>query len=164
MKIEEIRELIQLLDRSSIDEFEYEQDGSKLVLNKHKKTDGQAGPVYQQQPVYTESAPDRAAPMQGQGARQPEKATAVEEQAEDQLHKIKSPMVGTFYASPSPEADIYVRPGDNVASDTVVCIVEAMKLFNEIEAEEAGVIVEVLAEDGELVEYGQPLFSIRKES
>ncbi|MDP4156974.1 MAG: acetyl-CoA carboxylase biotin carboxyl carrier protein, partial [Bacillota bacterium] len=79
------------------------------------------------------------------------------------LHKITSPMVGTFYASPSPDADAYVKVGSKVSKDSIVCIVEAMKLFNEIEAEVNGEIVEVLAKDGQLVEYGQPLFLVKAE-
>jgi acetyl-CoA carboxylase biotin carboxyl carrier protein len=78
------------------------------------------------------------------------------------LHKITSPMVGTFYKSSSPEADPYVSKGDSVKSDSIVCIVEAMKLFNEIEAEVSGEIVEILVEDGQLVEYGQPLFLVKQ--
>lgn len=72
-------------------------------------------------------------------------------------------MVGTFYASPSPDADVYVKVGSKVSSDSVVCIVEAMKLFNEIEAEVNGEIVEILVKDGQLVEYGQPLFLVKPE-
>jgi len=79
------------------------------------------------------------------------------------LHKIVSPMVGTFYQSPSPDIDAYVRAGSKVTKDSIVCIVEAMKLFNEIEAEVDGEIVEVLVKDGQLVEYGQPLFLVKPE-
>ncbi len=71
-------------------------------------------------------------------------------------------MVGTFYQSPSPDADVFVKVGDKVGEETVVCIVEAMKLFNEIEAEVTGEIVEILVKDGELVEYGQPLFLVKE--
>ncbi|MDO6450821.1 acetyl-CoA carboxylase biotin carboxyl carrier protein, partial [Oceanobacillus profundus] len=77
-------------------------------------------------------------------------------------HEIVSPMVGTFYAASSPENDPFVTRGSSVETNTVVCIVEAMKLFNEIEAEISGEIVEVLVENGELVEYGQPLFRVKK--
>ena len=80
---------------------------------------------------------------------------------DENLHKIVSPMVGTFYQSPSPDADVYVKVGSTVQSNTVVCIVEAMKLFNEIEAEVDGEIVEILVKDGQLVEYGQPLFLVK---
>src|SRR5699024_12641372 len=76
-------------------------------------------------------------------------------------HEIVSPMVGTLYSAPSPESDVYVKAGSKVDTDTVVCIVEAMKLFNEIEAEVTGEIVEILVNDGELVEYGQPLFKVK---
>ena len=79
------------------------------------------------------------------------------------LHKIVSPMVGTFYRAPAPDTDPYVQVGDRVQENTVVCIVEAMKLMNEIEAEVTGEIVEVLAENGQLVEYGQPLFLVKKD-
>ena len=79
------------------------------------------------------------------------------------LHKIVSPMVGTFYQSPSPDVDAYVKVGSKVAKDSIVCIVEAMKLFNEIEAEVDGEIVEILVKNGQLVEYGQPLFLVKPE-
>ncbi|PWG67687.1 acetyl-CoA carboxylase biotin carboxyl carrier protein, partial [Enterobacter mori] len=82
---------------------------------------------------------------------------------DENLHKITSPMVGTFYASSSPEAGPYVTAGSKVNENTVVCIVEAMKLFNEIEAEVKGEIDEVLVENGQLVEYGQPLFLVKAE-
>ncbi len=79
------------------------------------------------------------------------------------LHKITSPMVGTFYQAPNPDSPAYVKVGDKVGDETIVCIVEAMKLFNEIEAEIKGEIVEVLVKDGQLVEYGQPLFLVKPE-
>ena len=94
-----------------------------------------------------------------------EKASAAETQAvvneNENLHKITSPMVGTFYSAPAPDAPPYVKKGDQVSNDSVVCIVEAMKLMNEIEAEVKGEIVEVLVENGQLVEYGQPLFLVK---
>src|SRR5699024_393172 len=94
----------------------------------------------------------------GEGQQQETSASESQESSEKldkNIHKIDSPMVGTFYASPSPDADAYVSVGDKVKADSIVCIVEAMKLFNEIEADHEGEIVEVLAEDGQLVEYGQ---------
>ncbi len=97
-------------------------------------------------------------------------AAAVTEEApksasssDESLHKITSPMVGTFYQAPSPDAPTYVKVGDKVSDETIVCIVEAMKLFNEIEAEIKGEIVEILVKDGQLVEYGQPLFLVKPE-
>jgi acetyl-CoA carboxylase biotin carboxyl carrier protein len=87
-------------------------------------------------------------------------ATA-EESTDANLHKIVSPMVGTFYRASSPDADPYVSEGDTINSKSVVCIVEAMKLMNELEAEVSGTIVKVLVENGQLVEYGQPLFLVK---
>jgi len=99
------------------------------------------------------------APMQGQPAAQPAAPAAA---ADPGLVEIKSPIVGTFYRTPSPEADPFVKEGDKVQKDTVVCIIEAMKIMNEIKAEMDGAIERVLVESGEPVEYGQPLFLVRK--
>ncbi len=159
LKIEEIHELIKLIDESTIDEFTYENEGAKIKLKKNKE-------VVQQVAAQASVAPVQAAPAQqapkAQAPAQTE-APAQEAAASDNLHKITSPMVGTFYASSSPEAGPYVTTGSRVNENTVVCIVEAMKLFNEIEAEVKGEIVEVLAENGQLVEFGQPLFLVKAE-
>ena len=165
LKIQEIREIIKLVDQSSIEEFTYEHEGSKIKM---KKKDAIVSKQAQQVVV---SAPEQAAAPAPQAAAAPapaaQSAQPKEEQAapavDESLHKITSPMVGTFYASSSPESDIYVTPGDKVQKDSVVCIVEAMKLFNEIEAEVKGEIVDVLVENGQLVEYGQPLFLVKPE-
>ena len=159
LKIEEIHELIKLIDDSTIDEFTYENEGAKIKLKKNKE-------VVQQVAAQAPVAPVQAAPAQqapkAQAPAQTE-APAQEKAASENLHKITSPMVGTFYASSSPEADPYVTTGSKVKENSVVCIVEAMKLFNEIEAEVKGEIVEVLAENGQLVEFGQPLFLVKAE-
>jgi acetyl-CoA carboxylase biotin carboxyl carrier protein len=149
MKVQEIREIIKLVDQSNISEFSFEQEGSKIKL---KKTE--VGTV-----VYPTAAPEVKA-VEAPKAAAPVAAVA---QDTEGLHKITSPMVGTFYQSPSPDADAYVKAGDKVTGDSIVCIVEAMKLFNEIEAEVNGEIVEVLVKDGELVEYGQALFLVKPE-
>ncbi|KAA6451502.1 acetyl-CoA carboxylase biotin carboxyl carrier protein [Bacillus swezeyi] len=160
LKIDEIRELIKLIDESSINEFTYESEGSKVELKKLSN----AVQTIQQAPAVPVQAPAAEAALQAKQAPVQE-APVKEEAAQDNgnLHKITSPMVGTFYASSSPEADPYVTAGSKVAESSVVCIVEAMKLFNEIEAEVKGEIVEVLAENGQLVEYGQPLFLVKAE-
>ena len=161
LKIQEIREIIKLIDQSSIEKFTFESNGEKIKI---EKGNGQsvvaptviAAPIVQQevpvtQPVAVEAvtAPVVAAPV-------------VPSQVEDpSLHKVTSPMVGTFYASSSPDEPAYVQNGDKVKPESIVCIVEAMKLFNEIEAEISGEIVEILVKDGQLVEYGQPLFLVR---
>lgn len=158
LKINEIHELIKRIDESSINEFVYEIEGVSLKLKKNEapavNVTGQAQAV----PAAYAPAPQAAKPE----ARE---AAPVQEapKQDENLHKITSPMVGTFYASSSPEAGPYVNQGSKVSENTVVCIVEAMKLFNEIEAEVKGEIVEVLVENGQLVEYGQPLFLVKAE-
>ncbi|MET3699188.1 acetyl-CoA carboxylase biotin carboxyl carrier protein [Bacillus oleivorans] len=168
LKVQEIRELIKLIDQSSIDEFEYEFQGSKLLLKKQGQYAGAApnvsAPAYIEVQPQAQIAPAPAAPA----VKEPQAATEMKEQdvipvAKENLVEIVSPMVGTFYQSPSPDAEPYVKAGSKVSSSTVVCIVEAMKLFNEIEAEVQGEIVEILVKDGELVEYGQPLFRVKPE-
>ncbi|MFJ5671020.1 acetyl-CoA carboxylase biotin carboxyl carrier protein [Bacillus safensis] len=159
LKIEEIHELIKLIDDSTIDEFTYENEGAKIKLKKNKEVVQQVAaqaPVAPVQAAPAQQAPTAQAPAQTEAPKQ-------EAAASENLHKITSPMVGTFYASSSPEADPYVTTGSKVKENTVVCIVEAMKLFNEIEAEVKGEIVEVLAENGQLVEFGQPLFLVKAE-
>ena len=162
-KIQEIREIIKLVDASTIDEFVYEADGSKVKLKKNggavevvapKAVAAAPAPVVEQPKA---AAPAPAAPVK-------EEAPATAPVANDaDLHKITSPMVGTFYQAPNPDSPAYVKVGDKVGDETIVCIVEAMKLFNEIEAEIKGEIVEVLVKDGQLVEYGQPLFLVKPE-
>ena len=162
LKIQEIREIIKLVDQSTLEEYIYEHEGSKIQLK--KQVEGKPVTNYVQnavEPVVQSTAQpvQAAAPvMEAQSAVE----SKPEAPATDNLHKITSPMVGTFYASPSPDAGVYVSVGDKVKENTVVCIVEAMKLFNEIEAEIDGEIVEILAENGQLIEYGQPLFLVKK--
>ncbi|PLR72572.1 acetyl-CoA carboxylase biotin carboxyl carrier protein [Bacillus sp. UMB0728] len=165
LKVQEIRELIKLVDQSTIDEFEYEHEGSKIKMKKSAAAEAavvQPAAVQRpievpvQQPAVPAASIQETAPAAVQEAPK-------ETVQEADLHKITSPMVGTFYASPSPDADVYVKSGSKVSKDSVVCIVEAMKLFNEIEAEVNGEIVEILVKDGQLVEYGQPLFLVKPE-
>ncbi|WP_046173803.1 acetyl-CoA carboxylase biotin carboxyl carrier protein [Domibacillus indicus] len=162
MKVQEIRELIKLVDQSGIDEFVFESAGSKLKMKKSSGTT-----TYAAAPEAPKAAVQGAPAVQEQNAPAVQEAPAPEapKAAADNtnLHKITSPMVGTFYQSPSPDTDAYVKPGSKIRSDSVVCIVEAMKLFNEIEAEVDGEIIEILVKDGQLVEYGQPLFLVKPE-
>ncbi|MCA0985974.1 acetyl-CoA carboxylase biotin carboxyl carrier protein [Guptibacillus algicola] len=159
LKVQEIRELIKLIDESSIDEFEYENDGSKVVL---KKNDVQYAAAPQVQQPVVQEAPAQAPQPEAKAPVKEEAKEEAAEQIDDSLHKIESPMVGTFYARPNPDSDAYVNLGEKVSEESIVCIIEAMKLFNEIEAEVKGEIVEVLVEDGQLVEYGQPLFLVKE--
>ncbi|WP_188206127.1 acetyl-CoA carboxylase biotin carboxyl carrier protein [Alkalibacillus aidingensis] len=167
LKVQEIRELIKLVDDSSISDFTYESNGTKVTM---KKENGEVVPVTATKPVTVEAKPEpQPEPTQVAEPAKEEKSEPKKQeeapQAEattDYDHEIVSPMVGTFYESPSPDDDPYVQVGDQVDASTVVCIVEAMKLFNEIEAEVKGEIVEILVDNGELVEYGQPLFRVKK--
>ncbi|MGD8191546.1 acetyl-CoA carboxylase biotin carboxyl carrier protein [Brevibacillus ginsengisoli] len=168
-KIHEIREIIKLVDQSSIQEFELELEGAKVAI---KKNVGAVEMVVPQivAPVVPQIQPQVVAPVVEAQPTAPV-AKSVQEAApvaapveeETNLHKIVSPMVGTFYRSSEPGKPAFVQPGDKVTASKVVCIVEAMKLFNEIEAEVTGEIVKILVEDGQLVEYGQPLFLVKPE-
>ena len=157
-KISEIRELIKLVDTTSIHRLEIENENGKIRIQKQEAA-SQAAVV--QPAVVQPAAPapqPAAAVQQAPAEQQPAPAAS----ADEGLHRIVSPMVGTFYAAPAPDAAPYVKPGDHVNEKTIVCIVEAMKLMNEIEAEVSGQIVEVLVENGQLVEYGQPLFLVKR--
>lgn len=161
-KLSEIKELIKLVDQTSVHELEIENEGTRLLIRKPGKTEVvnvQAAPLmhtYAPAPVVSQPA---AQAGQSQAAQE----TAPASPSTDHLHQIVSPMVGTFYSSPTPEAGAYVKIGDRVNEKSVVCILEAMKLMNELEAEVRGEIVEILVTNGQLVEYGQPLFLVKPE-
>ncbi len=160
-KLSEIKELIKLVNQTSIHELEIENEGSRLCIRKPNHTQVQSGVFNQPNQNQNEPLP-QAQPLTVNAPSANVKATEVNEQeTASNLHTIASPMVGTFYASPSPSAPIFVKKGDKVKEKTVVCIVEAMKLMNEIEAEVKGEIVEILVDNGQLVEFGQPLFLVK---
>jgi acetyl-CoA carboxylase biotin carboxyl carrier protein len=153
LDIKLIKQVVDLMKRSDISEFEFEEDGFKLRLSSQS---AQAPQVVQAAPA--PQAPAPAAPPAGTAATPEPAKSAAEEKG---ISYIKSPMVGTFYRASSPESPAFVDAGDKVTADSVVCIIEAMKVMNEIQAELGGTIVEVLAENGEAVEYGQPLFKVK---
>lgn len=155
MNLKEIKELIKLINENGFTEFEIEREGFRLRVSRSGVV-GSAVPVAIAPPVAA-SAP--IAPP-SQPAATP-KAEEVKEEVAEELHIIKSPLVGTFYRSPSPTSEPFVKVGDQVEPETVVCIIEAMKLMNNIQAEVAGVIVKMFVENGQPVEYGQPLFGMR---
>ncbi|MCJ8006792.1 acetyl-CoA carboxylase biotin carboxyl carrier protein [Lederbergia wuyishanensis] len=161
LKIQEIREIIKLIDESDIEEFSFEHEGSKIKLKKQTASVPVAQPQQQivQQPVAVQ--PPVQAVVETPAPTQKVEAKIEGTTNKENYLQVVSPMVGTFYESPSPDSPAYVEIGSQVKADTVVCIVEAMKLFNEIEAEVDGEIVEVLVKNGELVEYGQPLFLVK---
>ncbi|QZZ02434.1 acetyl-CoA carboxylase biotin carboxyl carrier protein [Staphylococcus arlettae] len=155
MNFKEIKELIEILDQSSLTEINIEDKGNVINLKKEKEAEI-ITPQISQQPVQQSVAPAETP------ATLPSASTDVTTTSNDSDAKtINAPMVGTFYKSPSPEESAYVQVGDTVANDTTVCILEAMKLFNEIQAEVTGEITEILVEDGQMVEYGQPLFKVK---
>jgi len=154
-KMSEIRELIKLVDQTSITELEIENEGARIAIRKQGKADpAVSGPS----PNAHASVPAAIRPPEASADGTPAPPAGKNMAG---YHQIVSPMVGTFYVAPSPTSPPYVKVGDRVKPDTVVCIVEAMKLMNEIEAEVSGEIVEVLAENGQLVEFGQPLFLVK---
>jgi acetyl-CoA carboxylase biotin carboxyl carrier protein len=160
-KLSEIKELIKMLDQSNLQELEIQNDNYRLLIRK---------PLVQQSTVVMPGPQSMAvSPATIHHSTQPIVVSANESNAittpshieSTQLHKITSPMVGTFYRATSPGASPFVNVGSKVTEKTVVCIVEAMKLMNDIEAEINGEIVEILVENGQLVEYGQPLFLVK---
>ena len=165
MKPLEIQELIKFVAKSGVSEVEIEDKDFKIIIRTppHKK----GKQIIETQPVVQVQAPVAAAPAPAAApvAAAPAPAAApesIETAAEDDSKyvAIKSPMIGTFYRKPSPDKPSFVNVGDDVSANTVVCMIEAMKLFNDIEAETAGKIVKVLVDDGSPVEYDQPLFLV----
>jgi acetyl-CoA carboxylase biotin carboxyl carrier protein len=154
----ELRELAELVNEHGFTDFEFENENIRIRLSKTAP----AQYVQAVQPVAS-SAPVSAPPQTTAASTSADSVSAepaVDSDAD--LFKITSPIVGTFYRSPAPDKDPYVKEGDKVSDSTVVCIVEAMKLMNEIQAETSGEIVKIYVENGQPVEYGQPLFGIRK--
>lgn len=157
LNLAEIRELADLVDAHGFTDFEYENENIRIRLSKHSSPQlVQAVQPVQSVPV---SAPATAPAAETKSLFE---TAPTEADSDADLHKITSPIVGTFYRSPSPDKDAYVKEGSQVTADSVVCIVEAMKLMNEIQAEVSGEVVKIYVENGQPVEYGQPLFGIKK--
>ena len=164
MRYNEIQDLIKLVAKSGVSEVSLETDKVKLVItneNEPKKSKrGVAEEVYQA-PAQVFAAPVAQAAAPAQVSAAPiEAAATVANDVDSDYITIKSPMIGTAYQRPSPDKDNFVNVGDEIKEGDVICIIEAMKLFNEIEAEVSGKIVKILAEDGSPVEYDQPLFLV----
>ena len=149
MDLKDIKAIIDLMKKNSVSEFELEKQDFKIRL-KRGGNGAVASTTYEETPVlnYIQPAPGTALPA-------PPAAAANAEL------EIKSPMIGTFYRAPSPEAASYIEVGSEVSPETVVCIIEAMKVMNEIKAEARGVITQVMVENAKPVEFGQPLFKLR---
>ena len=143
------------MKKNSISDFELEKEDFKIKLH---RTDGNKTDNVQ---IQNYLPPGTLQPAPIPVSEQPATETPKTESTVTKDPEIKSPMIGTFYRPPSPQSDDYVQVGDHVNADSVVCIVEAMKVMNEIKAEISGVITEIVAENASAVEYGQPLFRVR---
>jgi len=158
-KLNELRELVEFLKANDIAEFDMEQDDLKVRIKFAGEPAPAGGIDVAQLSRLMASAP--AASVSAAAAAPVAAPVAASAPVEEALHEVKSPIVGTFYESPSPGAAPFVKIGDQVEVGQVLCIVEAMKLMNEIEADVAGEVVKRIATSGQPVEYGQPLFAIR---
>ncbi len=159
MDLNLIKKLIRVVEKSEITEFSVQEGDLKLKISKnssggvqHQVTIPQAQPTPAPQPVSSQQEANKST----------EETKPAETAANENVYEIKSPIVGTFYRAPAPDADPYVQVGDSVSEGSVLCIVEAMKLMNEIESDVSGKVVKILVENATPVEYNQPLFLIEK--
>jgi len=153
--MDELRELMELVTEQGFAEFEFENENIRVRLSKAVAYTPAAQSVQLQPSSSVSPQPHTGTPVQTD-------TPTLSPDADEGLHKITSPIVGTFYRSPGPEKDPYVKEGSKVSPESVVCIVEAMKLMNEIQAEVSGEVVKVYVESGQPVEFGQPLFAIKQ--
>jgi acetyl-CoA carboxylase biotin carboxyl carrier protein len=169
--LSDLKDILRMLEEQEITEFELEQDGVKLRVCRSRGAAATPAPAPAAQVVVSPAAPAAGTPVAG-AMPPPAEAPAppaedagsgetAGEPGEEEGTLVPSPIVGTFYRSPDPNSDPFVKVGDQVRVGQVLCIVEAMKLMNEIEAEVAGEILKVHAENGQPVQYGDPLFTIR---
>ena len=156
LNMDELRELAELVNEHGFTDFEFENENIRVRLSK------QTSPSAAGQPVQYAQIPQPLGAMPATTTQSQVAAPAASEESDADLFKITSPIVGTFYSSPGPDKEPYVKEGSTVTPETVVCIVEAMKLMNEIQAETSGEVVKIYVDNGQPVEYGQPLFGIRK--
>jgi acetyl-CoA carboxylase biotin carboxyl carrier protein len=158
----EVEQLLAFMEKHGLEEFEYERDGVRVRLKKPSAHSQSAVRAFGGPDVHATAAgshaPVSAAPVSAPGSAH----AAAGAHGAEELHVIKSPIVGTFYSAASPGADPFVTVGGQVTSGQVLCIIEAMKLMNEIESDVSGEIVKIFAENGQPVEYGEALFGIRE--
>ena len=157
-EIEQIEQLLRLMSEHNFEEFEYSRGDLKLRLKKPSPAGSViAGRTTSLPEIIVASSPAPAAAPAAAASPAP----AAEARSTEDLHLVKSPIVGTFYESPSPGAEPFVKVGGHIEAGHTLCIVEAMKLMNEIESDVTGEVLRIFAENGQPVEYGQPLFGIR---
>ena len=162
MDLKDIKAIIDLMKKNSVSEFELEKEDFKIKLKRSTPNGGSSAPVtYEEGPLVTYAQPLQISQSPASQSSAPVSGSSTAPAPNSGEQEIKSPMIGTFYRSPSPEAGPYVEVGTEVNPETVVCIIEAMKVMNEIKAEAKGVITQVLVENAKPVEFGQPLFKIR---
>jgi acetyl-CoA carboxylase biotin carboxyl carrier protein len=154
LELKDIRAIIDLMKKNDLAVFKLEKEGFKLELEAHRPAPSFVSVLPGHQAI-------TAAPMAGHPAAAQSTPIGATVQEKADYKEIVSPMVGTFYRAPSPDSAPYVKEGQDVAEETVVCIIEAMKVMNEIKAEVKGVITEALVENGAAVQYGQPLFRVK---
>ena len=152
MDLDYLQQIIKLFEDSTLTELEIDEEGSRVTLGRAKEQSAFGGFMMPQMPAYA-PPPVQVAPAAGGEA-----AKLAAGGSSANTHEVKSPIVGTFYRAPAPDADPYVQVGQHVDNGTTLCIIEAMKLMNEIESDAAGKVVKILIENGQPVEYGQPLF------
>jgi acetyl-CoA carboxylase biotin carboxyl carrier protein len=172
LNMEELRELTELFSAHGLTDFEFENADIRIRLSRNPAPTAAAQPLVPAAGALAAMQAAGAVPAQAAtppGASQPatesapaQAAATPEPAAEEELHVITSPIVGTFYRAASPTAEPFVKVGSQVENDSVVCIIEAMKLMNEIQAETAGTVAKIYVENGQPVEYGQPLFGVKK--
>jgi len=160
MDLKDIRQLVKLVESSEIGELEIVEEGNKLRISKNSKY-GSNGAMTVNPPVMNYSVPAPAAPPVATPAASVD-SEAGEITTGSEFQEVRSPMVGTFYRAPSPEADAYVEVGQNVETGQTLCIVEAMKLMNEIESDYSGKIAKIMVENAQPVEFNQVLFLLEK--
>jgi acetyl-CoA carboxylase biotin carboxyl carrier protein len=164
LNMDELRELTELFSAHGLTDFEFENADIRIRLSRNPAPaagSAQAAAPTPQSALHSAAnvAAQQAAPAATESAAPP---PAAAETPEEELHIVTSPIVGTFYRAPSPNDESFVKVGSQVEQDSVVCIIEAMKLMNEIQAETTGTIAKIYVENGQPVEYGQPLFGVKK--
>lgn len=164
MDLKEIQNLIKFVAKSGAAEVKLETEDFKINIKTEAAIPRESAPHYISMPAAQQQqappAPAPAPPQPSAPAQESDAEASAPAQDDSKYVTIKSPMIGTFYRRPSPDKDVFVNVGDEISKGTVVCVIEAMKLFNEIESEVSGKVVKVLADDQTPVEYDQPLFLI----